>query len=589
MTGPKVDLEPVKRLLATGDLDAAWDAWKTLDAAHPNSPELMHLEGFILLQRGDWEGAVKAARRAYEADPSSFLLVNLGRAQMFAADFDGALASYEKAQEMSPQWSEPFISAAEVCVERGRFCEAKRRADFALAKFPNDSRLLWTATSILHYMGHNHEALDASLRLLKHAPTEFYIASNYAHYTNYVPGLPAPAIFEAHQRVGKMLTRYYPYRGPAPETLPPGNRRLRIGFISPDLRGHSVSFFMEPILRHHDRASVEIFVYYTKQTVDSTTRRLRELPDHWTTFPPKHPKEDIAARIRADKLDLLIELAGHTKDNDLMVLQHRAAAHQATYLGYPNTTGLSAVQFRFVDSLTDPPGMTEPFATEKLVRLDPCFICFQPPTDQAQPGPLPCLTAGHVTFGSFNTLKKINDPLIALWIKVMAAVPGSQLLLKTHGLGEPAMQDELAAKFAAHGIDRSRLEFMGVIMDPAAHRAAYDKVDIALDTFPYHGTTTTCEALWMGVPVVTLAGAMHAGRVGVSLLTNVGLPELIARDEDDYVRIAAQLAADQPRLANLRQSLRSQVAASPLCDGPAFCRRFEATVARASRPAPQQS
>jgi predicted O-linked N-acetylglucosamine transferase (SPINDLY family) len=580
----KVDLEPVKRLLAAGNLDAAWEAWKALDAAHPNTPEVLHLEGYILLQRGDWEGAVKAARRAYEADPSAFLLVNLGRAQMYAADFDAAIASYEKAQEMAPEWSEPFISAAEVCNDRGCFCEAKRRADLALARFPNDSRLLWTATSILHYMGHNQEALDASLRLLKHSPTEFYIASNYAHYTNYVPGLTAQAIFEAHQRVGKMLTRYYAYRGPAPETLPRENRRLRIGFISPDLRGHSVSFFMEPIFRHYDRAAFELFVYYTKPTIDATTKRLRDLPDHWTTFPPKHPKDLIAAQIRADKLDLLIELAGHTKDNDLMVLQNRAAALQATYLGYPNTTGLSAVQFRFVDSLTDPPGLTDPFATEKLIRLDPCFICFQPPTDQSQPSPLPSLTAGHITFGSFNTLKKINDPLIALWAKVLSAVPNSHLILKTHGLGEPAMQDELAAKFAAHGIDRSRLEFMGVIMDPQAHRAAYDKVDIALDTFPYHGTTTTCEALWMGVPVITLAGTMHAGRVGVSLLTNVGLPQLIAKDEADYVRIAAQLAADQPRLTTLRQSLRAQLTTSPLCDGPAFCKRFETAVARASRP-----
>jgi predicted O-linked N-acetylglucosamine transferase (SPINDLY family) len=572
-----IDLEPIKRLLAKGENDAAWNAWKVLDAAHPNTPELIHLEGFILLQKGDWEGAVRAARRAYEAAPSAFLLVNLGRAQLFAGDFDGSLASYEQAQAMNPQWSEPFISAVEVCIERGQFVEARRRAEAALAKFPNDSRLLWTATSVLHYMGHNAEALDSSLRLLKHSPTEFYIASNSAHYTNYVPGLTAAQVFEAHLKVGKMVSRHYTYRGTPARTLPREGRPLRVGFISPDLRGHSVSFFMEPILRHYDRTALEIFIYYTKMTVDATTRRLRELPDHWTQF-PKVSKEEIADRVRQDQLDLLIDLAGHTKDNDLMVLQNRAAAHQATYLGYPNTTGMSAVEFRIVDSLTDPPGLTEPFVTEKLVRLDPCFICFQPPTDQAAPGPPPSASAGHVTFGSFNTLKKINDPLIALWARVLGAVPGSRLLLKTHGLGEPALQDELAAKFAAHGIARERLEFLGVIIDPGGHRAAYNRIDIALDTYPYHGTTTTCEALWMGVPVVTLAGTMHASRVGVSLLTNVGLPELIADSEASYIQAAAALAKDSSRLASLRSGLRARIAGSPLCDGPSFCRCFETAV-----------
>jgi predicted O-linked N-acetylglucosamine transferase (SPINDLY family) len=578
MSQGRIDTEPVTKLLAAGDARGAMEEWKRLSSAFPGAPELVNLEGFLLLQLGDAPGAVAAAERACELSPgSASLLVNLGRARALAGDFDGALASYDKAREMSPSWDEPWISAAEACVKRGWFHAALERCRAAQSALPNNPALMWTRTNTLHFMGRSEEALESAKGAMLHNPTAANWLSDYVHHTNYIHGAAPEWVFEEHKRFGKLMTRHYAQRGPVPEPAARDGRRLRLGLISPDMRGHSVSFFVEPILRHYDRAAVELFVYFTRPPGDTVTERLKGLAEHWLDM-RKMPPDTAAARIREDRLDVLIELAGHTKDNNLMVLQHRGAPVQATYLGYPNTTGMSAVNFRIVDSYTDPPG-AERLATEKLLRLDPCFICFQHPEGQGEPGTPPSERNGFVTFGSFNTLKKVNGPLMDLWARVLLAVPGSRLLLKTHGLGEPAMQDEIAARFAGRGVARDRLELMGTIEDMSAHRDVYRRVDIALDTFPYNGTTTTCEALWMGVPVVTLAGTMHAGRVGVSLLSNVGLPELVASDEDEYIRVAAALAKDARRLADLCSGMRARMLASPLCDGPGFCRRFEAALA----------
>jgi protein O-GlcNAc transferase len=573
----RINLEPVTRPLAAGDARGAMEEWKKLAAAHPDAPELVNLEGLLLLQLGDGPGAVAAAKRAVELSPASApALVNLGRAQAFSGDFGGALASYDRARELSPSWDEPWISAPEACIKRGWFHAALERCRAAEAALPNNAAVAWTKTHVLHFMGHSDEALESAGRAMLHNPTAANLLSDYIHYTNYVFGAKPEWVLEEHRRFGKLMTRHYPWRGPAPGAPPREGRRPRLGLISPDMRGHSVSFFVEPILRHYDRAALEVFVYFTRPPGDKVTDRLRGLADHWLDMRKMAP-DAAAARIREDKLDVLVELAGHTKDNNLLVLQHRAAPVQATYLGYPNTTGMTAVNYRIVDSYTDPQG-AEALATEKLLRLDPCFICFQPPDQQGEPGPPPCVANGFVTFGSFNTLKKVSGPLMDVWARVLLAAPGSRLLLKTHGLGEPAMQDEIVSRFARSGVTRERLELMGAVEDMAAHRDVYRRVDVGLDTFPYNGTTTTCEALWMGVPVVAMAGSMHAGRVGVSLLSNVGLPGLVSRDEDEYVRIAAGLAGDRVRLAELRAGLRQRLLASPLCDGPGFCRKLERAV-----------
>jgi predicted O-linked N-acetylglucosamine transferase (SPINDLY family) len=287
------------------------------------------------------------------------------------------------------------------------------------------------------------------------------------------------------------------------------------------------------------------------------------------------PDAELARRIRLDGIDILVDLAGYTRGGRPAVLATKPAPIQASWIGYANATGIPTIDYWIVDEITDPPGSETPLG-ERPARLAPCFLCFEPPGWAPQVAPAPLLRRHGPTFGSFNNSRKIIAPLIALWARLLRAVPGARLLLKGRGLGEAEGDARLRAAFGAEGIDPERLELRDWLDSPEAHLRAYGDVDIALDTSPYNGTTTTCEALWMGVPVVALLGDRHASRVSASLLQAVGLPELVARDRDHYVAIAARLAADPAALAARRAGLREQVRASSLCDAPRFTRGLEA-------------
>ncbi len=283
--------------------------------------------------------------------------------------------------------------------------------------------------------------------------------------------------------------------------------------------------------------------------------------------------EAVAKLVRSDGIDILVDLSGHTGGNRLRVFARQPAPIQATYLGYANTTGMAAIDYRLTDALADPPGTTDELNVEKLWRLPTCAWCYQPPEDAPDIQPR---ADQPITFGCFNAFAKINPKLVAIWAELLERVPGSQLLLKSAAAGEDSARQRLIGQFAEHGIPGQRIEMLGRIGRLRGHLELYHRVDVALDTYPYHGTTTACEATWMGVPVVSLAGRAHASRVGVSLLSNVGLPELIAQTPEQYVQIAADLAKDLPRLAELRRTLRGRMQASPLMDAPRFARNVEA-------------
>jgi predicted O-linked N-acetylglucosamine transferase (SPINDLY family) len=353
------------------------------------------------------------------------------------------------------------------------------------------------------------------------------------------------------------------------------DRRLRIGYVSPDFRAHSVASFLEPVLARHDTDNFDVVCYAQVAHPDRTTERLRQLAGHWRDTCAQSD-EQVANMIRQDRIDILVDLAGHTRNNRLTVFTHRPAPIQLTYLGYPNTTGLPQIDYRLTDALADPPE-ADALHTERLVRLPRGFLCYSAPQDAPAVSPLPATAVGHITFGSLNNLAKVNEQVVELWARVLHAVPGAQLLLKGKALCDQATAGRFVEMFARHRIPADRLRLASWAATRAQHLTTYAQVDIALDPFPYNGTTTTCEALWMGVPVVALAGDRHAARVGVSILTHVGLREFIATTPDDYVRTAAGLAADRARLVALRASLRRRMADSPLCDGAAFTRDIEAT------------
>lgn len=352
-------------------------------------------------------------------------------------------------------------------------------------------------------------------------------------------------------------------------------RRLRIGYLSRDFARHSVSYFIEPVIARHDRSRFEIFCYSNNPKPDAVTERIEKAAEHWRdiTFVSD---EEAFRQITADGIDILVELSGHTAGNRLHLLARKPAPVQVSYLGYPATTGLASINYRIVDAITDPPGEDDAVHTEALVRLPGSFLTYLPGQDPPAVMPPPAAARGYITFGSFNNPIKINAEVVAAWVRILQAVPGSRLLLKGFAFDSDAAVDRFREMFAAQGIGAERIELIAWHPEVKSHLELYGQIDIALDPFPYNGTTTTCEALWMGVPVLTLAGDRHSARVGASLLATVGLSEFVSSSSDDYVACAVRLAADPARLAALRASLRERTRSSPLLDAEGFTRKLEA-------------
>jgi predicted O-linked N-acetylglucosamine transferase (SPINDLY family) len=396
----------------------------------------------------------------------------------------------------------------------------------------------------------------------------------------YSPATNAAWIYQTHRAWGVEAMARAGKGAPFANSRDP-EKRLKVGYVSPDLKRHSVAYFFEPLLAAQDRAGFQTFCYadLDPNDEDAVTARLKSLASHWRVTIDQSD-EELCRQIRRDGIDILIDLCGLFAHNRLSVFAMKPAPVTATWLGYPATTGLPNMDWRITDAIADPPGAEE-FHTEKLMRLPGGFLCYRPPDDAPDVAPLPAQANGFVTFGSFNNYRKLNESVASLWARVLKAVPESHLLLKSIYSGDTQIQETMMRFFTAQGVDRARIEvepWRGTSF--AEHFAVYHGVDIALDPFPYNGTTTTCEAMWMGAPVITLIGNRHSGRVGLDLLSRVGLAHLAAKDADEYVKKAVDLARDIPALADLRRNLRERVRASPLCDAPRFAHEFEAALRR---------
>jgi TPR domain/SEC-C domain protein domain-containing protein len=349
-----------------------------------------------------------------------------------------------------------------------------------------------------------------------------------------------------------------------------GHDRIRIGYISPDLRAHPVGTLVRPLLHRSDRSRFAVYCYMNGAE-DRVSEEFRAQADAWRNIQGM-AAEEIAARVRADEIDILVDLAGHTQNNCLPVLAHKPAPVQVTGIGYFNTTGLPAVSYMLSDVYVDPVGTADDAFTEEMIRLPRSHFCYTLPADLPAITPPPMERSGSVTFGSFNNFNKVTDEVLLLWREVLAAVPGARLLLKSKLFGSAEGRAHAAERFARCGIPAECVEMRGFTRD---HLAEYGDMDIALDTFPYTGGITTCEALAMGVPVVTLRGESHGARFGESLLINANLPELIAKDPADYVQIARTLASSPETLCALRMNLRAILGRAPLTDAPLYVRAVE--------------
>ncbi|MCL4221356.1 MAG: tetratricopeptide repeat protein [Phycisphaerales bacterium] len=564
----------VMDLYKSGRFDQALAAARRVLQKSPAQPHANQVAGIILARRGQPEQAMFHITRALAGSPGDATLhVTHGQLLLSLQRIEDAVAAFDRAIALSPGLASASIGKATALQQLFRYEEAIDCFHAALRLNPDAPDAYLNLANLQLDLARADHAVDTLRQAARRFPENPIVWTSLSNAINYPSGVSASETFAPHQRYGAIIEKGWRDRPFTFPNTPEPARRLRIGYLSPDMRRHSVAYFLHSILKAHDPATVEVFCYSLTSHPDDMTDALRALAHEWRDGAGLDDAA-LEQRIRRDRIDILVEMAGHFAGHRLLMLARRPAPVQVTYLGYAHTTGLRNIQYRLVDHFTDPPASPS-HAAEELFRLPDCFICYTPPDDAPEPAAPPSSTGAPFTFASFNEAKKISHELVALWARVLAAVPDSRLLLKAASFENAFVRAEVTQRLASHGLAPDRIEVVARIPSRAEHLAFYSRVDLALDTFPYHGTTTTCEAMWMGVPVISLVGDRHAARVGSSLLHAVGLDDLMAHSPDDYVRIASSLAADRPRLALIRASLRDRMRSSPLCDAPRFTRNLE--------------
>ncbi len=562
-------------LASLGRFEAALPAvMKAVELLPQNADAHCNLGG-VLNQLGRYPEAEAACRRAIAIEPDyAVAQSNLGHALNRLGRNDDAEAACRRAIELSPGLIEAHNNLGCVLKDTGRYGEAETIFRQLIAARPDFAEAHGNLGGVLADVGRHQEAEAACRRAIELKPDHADARGSLLLSQCYTAMTPTPDMIEDARRFGAFV------RGKVPAPFGDWScdmapSRLRVGFVSGDLRNHPVGYFLEAFLRHLDRSRIEPVAYSNHSLRDDLTARLEPNFAQWRSI---HGLGDeaVARMIRADGIHVLFDLSGHTAHNRLAVFAWKPAAVQVSWLGYFATTGVAEIDYVLCDPHVAPPGEERHF-TETLWRLPECYLCFTPPEAAPAVAPLPALRHGVVTFGCFNNLSKINDAVIALWAGVLAAVPASRLFLKARQLADESLRDQLRARFARLGVPGSRLRLEGP-SPRGEYLAAYGEVDIALDPFPYTGGTISAEGLWMGVPVLTKRGDHFVANMGASIAHNVGLADWIAADGDDYVRKAAAFASDPSALARLRPGLRAQVAASPLLDAQRFARHWQDAV-----------
>ncbi len=592
--------------------ERAFVAALTLDPmlaeAHANLADLLR-------RRGEPAAAERHYRHALEIDPKAapihnnyaVLLADLGR-------FDRAIAHHREAMVLAPEYYDAAVNLGDTLAACGRLDQAQAALETVLRDAPKhfaahialgalsnrqsqpeaaaacyrraialrpDDALAWDGLGTsLADAGRVDEALAALRRAVALRPDDPAIHSNLAFCTLYDPAARTDPILDAHRCWNDRHAASLAAHATRPRNDTDPERRLKVGYVSADFRTHPVGFFLADVLAGHDRDRFHAICYSGLKRPDAMTARLQALADDWCHTAAR-TDQALAARIAADRIDILVDMSGHTGGNRLTVFARRPAPVQMTWAAYAYSTGMKAIDYILVDPWVVPEGSERLYA-ERPLRLPEVWTCYRPPAEAPDPGPLPAARRGHVTFGSFNNMAKINANVIAVWARILNELPTSRLVIKTQALNDPAVAARCAAWLSGHGIGAERVELVGG-SPLKAQLAAIAEVDIALDTFPYTGSTTTLETLWMGVPVVTLAGTLYFERHALATLNRVGLGDLIAESPEDYLERALRLARDRDRLIDIRTHLRSRMAASPVCDGDRFIRSLEAAYRHAWR------
>jgi predicted O-linked N-acetylglucosamine transferase (SPINDLY family) len=527
--------------------------------------------GVILNSQGKLLEATACFQQAILSDPGlADAYSNLGQVLDAQNKSDEALACYHCALELQPDHAGALNSLGVSLTSQGKLDEAEACLRQALAANPDLADVHNNLGNIFNDQGRLDEATECYRRALECRPDFAGAHSNLLVCLNYNPAIDPDALFAEHRRWAERHARDAAATA-YPNTRDP-DRPLRVGYFSPDFRRHAVAYFVEPIIAHHDTRNVQVYCYAEVAAPDEVSARFRSVAHAWRpTFGLSDAR--VVEQVRADGIDILVDLAGHTAHGRLQIFAHKAAPLQVAYVGYPNTTGLTTVDYRLTDAIADPPG--EPVRhTEELVRM-PYAFCYAPPAFAPAVSPLPALASGRVTFGSLHNLAKLNGKILDLWCALLRALPQARLLLHRHPLRGGA-RDYFHKQLTSRGLSPDRFE-LHTAEGRGAHLGHYAAIDIALDAFPWSGHTTACEALWMGVPVVTLYGDRYAGRMAASVLNNLAMRDWIAQTPEQFIDIACHRAGDMAALAELRATLRARMQAAPLCDGASFTRGLEET------------
>lgn len=583
-------------LLRMGRLNEAVESWQHALAGDPNYPDAHDGLCVALAQLRKVDEAILHGRKSVEGEPNNpEAWMNLGGALGMQSRFDEAIVCVERAIALFPNYVHAISNLAWLYKQKQDLPRSIELCQRALQLDPNSVLVLNQLSHSYHLMGDIDSSLAAAARAIQLDPRfvpawvnlastqldggdakasalstrnalslqpDFTAAhSNLLLALNYDPDVDRQTLFDEHRRFEVMQVAAQGIQRIELQVDRNPERKLRIGYVSPDFRRHAVASFIEPVFRTFDRTNFETICYSDVRYPDAITQRLRGYASGWVETVDLSPPE-LAGRIAADRIDILVDLAGHTADGRLLAFAQKPAPVQVSYLGYLTTTGLQSMDYRITDSIADPSGDSDSFYTEKLIRLG-CFFCYQPPEDAAAVGPLPMESAGRITFGSLNNPAKFNEKVLDLWARLLAEVGDAKLLLNSNAPG--AAERRLIDLLGARGVAPDRIEFVYRQTGPEYFQT-YNRIDIALDPFPFSGHTTSCDALWMGVPVVTMAGDRYASRTCASTLTHLGLENLVVADSDGYIKAAAGLAGDRKALADLRASLRQRMLESPLCN-----------------------
>ena len=558
----------------------AFPLYRELLATFPRDHRVHAQLGLLLHQHGAHAQAMEHFRSSLEIDDrQAGVWTNYAEAARLLDRLVDAEAHCRRALELNPTCAVTQNNLGLVLYRQGKLRESEAALQRALALAPQKAKTWINLSNVLRDWMRFEEAEAALRTALELDPADLVARSNLLFLLGYRSDASPGELYSEARQWGHRVTGTF-RETPLPPTAPFSDRRLRIGYLSPDFRAHSVATFFEPLLAAHDPAAVEVFCYANVGRPDEVTERLRSQAAAWHSI---YTLDDASATqlIRSHGLDVLVDLAGHTSGTRLGIFARRAARVQACWLGFFATTGLRTMDYWITDAVLHPPEYDDLFV-ERLWRLDRCWLAYRPPASAPEPGAPEAGTP--VLFGSFNQILKVTPATVRLWSRVLAAVPDSRLLLKTKSLGDSEARDRIRAQFTQEGIASERIELLPYFRNKEDHLAQYNRVDIALDTCPYSGGTTTCEALWMGVPVLTLTGSTMPGRMSTSILHAAGLSSWCAATAEAFVAIAVERSralralSTEERKAERRRR-REQVKHSSLCDAAHLARALEAAYA----------